>query len=626
MASIDDLFRKPTSIANPSAKRKLEDPTTSFSRSSSKSAKLANGTSPHSSSLRQHPPPPPSSTRTATVEDEERPPQDQDLEDVEAGPAPPPEDAPDELGDDEEGRFFGSGVNDNEKSALNLLDQDDGTEAEDKIDLSWLKKTALNFERKINKNAELRAKYENDPMKFVGSEADLDAEIKNLSLLAEHGDLYKDFVKSGCVASLVGLLAHENTDIAIAVCQVLSELTDEDAGVDDADWKVLVDALIKADVVDLLVSNLSRLDEAANENDRDGVYHVLSVIENLSSEPSNLDKIGSSFSLWRWLVTRVQTPDPNARGKVSQNRQYAAELLAILLQDSKLNRTWLTQQTHAVNATLMILADYRKHDPEKDSDEEEFVENLFDILTCLVDDEVPAEEFLQKEGVELCLIMLREGHLSKSRALKVLDHAMSGVMAATICNKFVEAAGLKTVFGMLMKSGSKKDKAKEKHGLEKQSVEHIIGMIASLLRYTLASSPERIRTLAKFVENDYEKISRLIELRKEYKSRMDRVEAEILLERQEEVEIDQEMEDMWLGRRLDAGVFSLQTLNVILAWLVAEDDKARIRIKDALDEAGGLDLLAKNLREQLDGINVDDDNDKGKETRDMLEALISCVQ
>ena len=35
----------------------------------------------------------------------------------------------------------------------------------EKIDSAWLRKLALNFERKISKNAELRAKFEGDPQK-----------------------------------------------------------------------------------------------------------------------------------------------------------------------------------------------------------------------------------------------------------------------------------------------------------------------------------------------------------------------------------------------------------------------------------------------------------------------------
>ena len=36
---------------------------------------------------------------------------------------------------------------------------------EEKFDAAWVRRFALNFERKISKNAELRAKFESDPQK-----------------------------------------------------------------------------------------------------------------------------------------------------------------------------------------------------------------------------------------------------------------------------------------------------------------------------------------------------------------------------------------------------------------------------------------------------------------------------
>ncbi|KIX08049.1 uncharacterized protein Z518_02704 [Rhinocladiella mackenziei CBS 650.93] len=609
MTSIDDLFRRP----NAAPKRKLEDPTTALTNAlSNKSTKLNNGSSPRSSNNGFHEPSTPdgSDSKAAFVPDEV--PDDQD--DVDAGPALPREDLEDEVGDDEEGRFFGGGVTKQEREVIEYIEKNEGGEAEEKIDSTWLRRTAINFERKINKNAELRAKYESDPMKFVGSEADLDAEIKGLSLLSEHGELYGEFVKMGCVGSLVGLLAHDNTDIAIGVCELFVELTDEDSATTEEQWKTLVQAMIESDVIDLLTSNLGRLDEENHLNDRAGVYHVLNVLENVLSETEYSEVVGARAEMMDWLLSRISKIDPNARGKVGQNRQYAAEILAILLQNNRNNRDRLAQK-EGVDALLELLSVYRKRDPEKDSDEEEFAENLFDCLACVVEERFPAEKFLEGEGVELCLIMLREGRLAKARALRVLDHAMSGGNATAISERLVDAAGLKTIFGMLMKS----------HKMERSLVEHLIGILASLLRYLPGGSAARIRTLAKFVEKDYEKITKLVELRREYKTRLSKVDAQIRKERQEMGDAAaEELADEWLSRRLDAGLFSLQALELILSWMVAEDNGARQTITVLLGE-DGLKILERSLRDQLDGMDPDQ-SDESKSTEEMLEALLLCLE
>lgn len=78
----------------------------------------------------------------------------------------------------------------------------------------------------------------------MSSEADLDAEIKSVSILSEHPELYPEFAKLGCVASLVSLLSHENTDIAIGAIEVINELTDEDVEAEQPQWDALIDALV----------------------------------------------------------------------------------------------------------------------------------------------------------------------------------------------------------------------------------------------------------------------------------------------------------------------------------------------------------------------------------------------
>lgn len=174
--------------------------------------------------------------------------------------------------------------------------------------------------------------------------------------------------------------------------------------------------------------------------------HSSDVLENLASQTSIAEKIGQDASVVPWLLARVQQKET----PVTQNKQYAAEILAVLLQSSAKNRKRFAD-LDGVDVLLRLLSAYRRRDPEKDSDEEEYVENLFDCLTCVVDEDEGKDKFVQAEGVELAQIMLREGKLSKQRALRTLDHALAGQGGVAGCERLVEVAGLRTVFGMFMK-------------------------------------------------------------------------------------------------------------------------------------------------------------------------------
>lgn len=414
----------------------------------------------------------------------------------------------------------------------------------------------------------------------MGSEADLDADIKALSTLSEHPELYEEFAKLGCVSSLVSLLSHENTDIAIDAIEIINELTDEDVEAEQEQWDALVDAMLEADLMNLLYENISRLNEDI-ESDRAGIYHVLSVLENLSSRPSIATNLGQETQLLPWLLSRIRKPEST----VTQNKQYAAEILAILLQSSSENCTKITS-LDGIDAILQLLSPYRKRDPAKGTEEEEYMANLFDCMTCLVDPAAGKGKFIEAEGIELCLIMLREGKMSKPGALRILNHALGGLEDASCCEKLVEAAGLKPTFGLFMKKN------------DKENTEHLLGIFASMLRLLPANEAPRIRLLAKFVEKDYQACDRLVKLRREYASKVAAIDREIKQERARlSTEESDEKADEWFSRRLDAGLYVLQTVDVILAWLIAEDDGARRKILALADRH---DIL-KDIRVTLQG-------------------------
>jgi beta-catenin-like protein 1 len=539
---------------------------------------------------------------------------EQDDSDMEAGPALPPDDGEDEdYGPEEdEDRFFGGGVDSTALAAMDYLDErekEQGEYVEEVYDTKWVRQFGIKFEKTINKNQELRSKFETSPEKFMGSEADLDAQIKDLSILSEHPELYEEFAGQGCVGSLVGLLAHENTDIAIDAVQVLGELIDEDVAAREEQWRAVVDAALEADLLGLLVSNFERLDEG-EEADREGIYAALGILESLASNAITGEQVGKEQQLVTWLLERVKKPEPN----VSRNKLYAAEVLAILSQSAPANRSTLAD-ADAVNSILELLAPYRRRDPGKDSEEEEFIENLFDALISLVDAPAGKSKFLAAEGVELILIMLREGKMTKPRALRVLDHAASGAAGGEVCTKVVEKQGLKTVFGFFMKKST-----------DSQGIEHLLGVFGSMLRLLPGDSAERIRLLAKFMEKDYEKITRLIEIRRSYTARLGSIETQIAKERKGLSKDEQEdVEDEWFSRRLDAGLFVLQTVDTILAWLVAEDSGARKKVTKLLAERDeGLADVRGTLQEQLRGVT--DDGEEARGFKEMLETLLEFVR
>ncbi|KAJ0974485.1 hypothetical protein J5N97_016450 [Dioscorea zingiberensis] len=437
------------------------------------------------------------------------------------------------------------------------------------LDLRGLKKLVLSFERRLRDNLEARVMHPDQPDRFADSEVELHEDLDRLKALAGAPELYADFVALNAVPSIVGLLGHENPDIAVDVVNLLTDLTDGDVLEDnDEPAGVLVDALLANNVLELLVQNIGRLSEV-DPDEAAAIYNTLAIIENMIEvKPAVAEMVCERTKLLRWLLGRIKVRDFDG------NKQYASEILAILLQNSPTNQKKLGQM-NGVDAVLQAVAMYKSKDP-KSSDEEEMLENLFDCLCCLLMPMENKERFMKSEGVELMIIIMKQKKSAYASAIRALDFAMTKYPPA--CERFVDVLGLKTAFAAFMGKipVSKKNK---KESYQEELEERIISLISSLFGGIVRGS-RRDRLLSKFVENECEKIDRLMELYIRYS---DRVKAEI--KRMDELELDDlEMdEEERYNRKLEAGLYTLQLIAVILGHLwSSEHPRMQARIEQLL--------------------------------------------
>ncbi|KAI8604008.1 DUF1716-domain-containing protein [Dissophora ornata] len=622
---IDSIFKTPTAPATKGgAKRKLVSPEemyrknarhVSYEELTGRSFDVPNGEGSSSEKKK----------RTVSVEDDED-------DSMAGGPSRGRYEGvanPEE--EEEDDRFFGDGLTSDQKDILDYVDEIDPEE--ERFDISAVRKMILKFEKAINKNQEMRVKYPDDPAKFVESETDLDEEIKHLMAMTQAPQHYPVLVELNTVTSILSLLTHENPDIAIDAIELLKELTDEEVlsvGLDEdeevagsegeAGMKVFVEALVDQGLLDLLVQNLERLDEE-EANDRQGVFNALAIFENMTSINVALaETIVAKSKLLPWMMKRLKVK------AFDSNKQYCSELLAILLQSSSDNRKALGKMG-GIDDLLQFLAVYKRKDP-KDPDEIEMMENMFDGLCSALAEKENKQLFLEGEGIELMVIMIKEKKMARIRAVKVLDYALSTKSGTANCLRFVEIMGLKTLFSIFSKKGLDKLKKAYKSFSEVEEEEHIIGILASLVRNLPLESGHRLRVVRKFVEDDYAKLERLLDLREGYEARVkafnERVENENKELGLDESEIAEEEPVRALGR-LDAGLYVMQLIDLILAHLCAENldleekdekkegergerDESEIkeRVRTLLNRRGqSLDDIKDNLKAYVDGLEVD---------------------
>merc|ERR1712098_996515 len=149
---------------------------------------------------------------------------------------------------------------------------------------------------------------------------------------------------------------------------------------------------------------------------------------------------------------------------------------------------------------------------------------------------------------------------SRSGALKVLSHALTGAEGTDNCIKFVDILGLRTLFPLFMKTPARNKRAgvsSEEHE------ERTVSILASLLKNVTGNnnaSKQRERILVKFTENDHEKVDRLMELHDKYLAKVEAADNEI----DDEIRTLEGSEDEIYMKRLDAGLFTLQLVDFII--------------------------------------------------------------
>ncbi|RLN93927.1 hypothetical protein BBJ28_00005354 [Nothophytophthora sp. Chile5] len=514
-----------------------------------------------------------------------------------------------------------------------LVDRAEAQEG-DALDGRALKSMSNALRKQVRRNALAREKHADDPTKFLESELALDAELTRWRQVAAKPELFPEVIELEVPRILLGLFAHANLDIRLAVLALLAELTDvDDAATSLEPARLLSQHLVAEKLLSLLVSNLFQLAAAvasatasssaqeeavAAEEETTGIYNSLQILENLADlEPQVSALVAESTSVLPFLLAQVAPQRP-----FSENKLYASEILSILLQSGagprekfvawqdaprpseEVSKTTASQKKEKkvdlMDELLQALAPYRKKDPRSD-EEEELVENLVNALCSVLLVQEAQRQFRRLEGPELLLRCLKNRHqFVFGGALRALDHALMG--NARNCERVIEIGGLRSVFSVFMgryskhkSNGSKKasDRAKEE--------ENAASLVASMCALVREDAPmdgyDRLH--AKFVENDMEKVDRLVDLFVKYHERVSR-------SAQLEAEDDDDEDDQYL-RRLDAGLFVLQRIAFIVAHLCRFSKKMRAYVMVKFHERSvEIESLVAVLSEQLELLIADE--------------------
>ncbi|CAI5715925.1 unnamed protein product [Hyaloperonospora brassicae] len=515
----------------------------------------------------------------------------------------------------------------------------DGAEAQegDALDARSLKSRAKSLLKQVQRNALDREKHVDDPLKFLESELALDHELKRWQQVAAKPELFGVMIELQVPRVLLGLFAHDNVDIQLSVLSLLADLTEVDDAVESQEpARKLAQHLVDEELLPLLVNNLFQLaavvekDGEKAEEETSGMYRSLQILENLVDlEPQVCVEVATKTAVLPFLLQQVAP----TKG-FSENKLYASEILSILLQSraepreefvarsrkerrkeeaEPVTNSSKNSQAHLMDDLLQALAPFRKKNPASD-EEEEMVGNLVNALcsTLLVSE--AQTQFRHLEGLELLLRCMKDRRqFVFGGALRGLDHALMGNVRN--CERLIEIGGLRSVFSVFMgrlgkyklRSNSKSNRVNERALQE----ENVASLIASMCAWVRKDAPADgyDRLHAKFVENDMEKIDRLVDLFAKYQDRVERSS------HVDEMEVGEEDEESRYLRRLDAGLFVLERIAFVVAHLCHFSKKLRAYVmikfhERSIDSASLTAILRGQLKLLAADEAVTSDNDE----------------
>ncbi|KAG1678261.1 hypothetical protein FOA52_013881 [Chlamydomonas sp. UWO 241] len=486
------------------------------------------------------------------------------------------------------------------------------------LDAKGLRRLVNAFHKRHKDNLEQRLKYADQPERFLDSEADLDEHIRSLMQVAGSPELYPVLVDTGAVPTLLACLGHENADICADTLELFSELTDADAVEDYAEeGKSLVDAMLESNALELLVQRMMTLDEK-DDHQAKGLNCCLNTFENMIEVvPSIATALVEKTGLLKWLLTRLRQREFDA------NKQEASELLAILVSGNEGVQRKLGT-SGGIEALLMAIHVYKSRDPAT-AEEDELMQNCFDVLcSCLMLHENKVA-FVTAEGVELMWIILQNKKASRYGAVKLLDFATTRY--GPPCDKLVDMGGLKHLFGIFMGKAKIKGPRGDKSGrdVESELEERAVSIVFNLMQNLGPKSGRRERVASKFVEAEFEKCDRLVEVLFRYAGAVKAQWERLTKEMDEGEEEDEPDADELMLARMDAGLFTLQQACIIVAHLWCTGDVGlRRRLLMLLHQQGAtLQLIKDVLLEYYEVIGTEGGVDEQGRLRGKVRELLS---
>lgn len=322
--------------------------------------------------------------------------------------------------------------------------------------------------------------------------------------------------------------------------------------------------------------------EKEEEDDSQTIFAILSILENLSEIDIDfcVDIVGQTtfFKILLRFMRRKQ----EFSVQFDEIQLYLSEILCIYLQpmDEDIR---IYQQFASVRGCDKVLSllngGYSTKDPTL-SEEKEYVCNLMDALCAALASTVNQDQFLESPTAMTTLLsLIKRRNFLKFGCLHALSFAVTNHEAN--CSKLVECGGLKTVFALFMRRKAIKKQYKKDHDgdrMEEWCCSVLVHLFCNLSDVALW------RLMRKFMEKEFAKIERVVELHCKYMNRLEDYDKT----QRDNGNMDDDDDERY-SNRLEHGLYTLQMVDIVIGFIYTfptgdESVKLRERIVELLNQ------------------------------------------
>jgi len=379
---------------------------------------------------------------------------------------------------------------------------------------------------------------------------DLVKQISNITL-AEL-PLYNDFIHLTS-DFLLQIITHPNTDIINQFILVFNDLIDAEY---EQDQNAVLQFIKNEGILEFLLSYLSQInqnhetgDEEEDDDIKVTILNIFNELTNYEDEELRRDLFGFD-KLTSYLIDEIRKVET-----IQEISYYHESIIDYLFKIASWDNVKFSQKHDFIIEVLLIqLSHFTTIIPEEGSIQENFIESSIGLISNLITTREGRAAFLQNEGFELILILIKNGTWGFNTFVKISNQLIESIndtnnvdlsVAIIDCNYF-----LNNVFKIL------------KTTKDRDEIYQILKILVKLIIFLPFNSDQRIRLINKLVTKDFKSLNVILKIESKWDQNVSKIDG------------DYSFNDNYIDK-IESGLDILQQIVIFKSWLLIEDEKLK---------------------------------------------------